>query len=280
MELYLWLSHPKEIAGVRLKLHNILLLILVPGVLLGQDASTPVTADPSSPDSAPGVVQPTEAAAPAAVPASGASAPAQAAAPQDKRIFGVLPNYRTADGSIPFEPITAKQKFTIARKDSLDYPSYVLAIFFAGISQLNNSNPSFGQGVKGFAARYATSASDQIIGNFMSEAIWPSLLHEDPRYFRKINGSFKSRLGYSLTRTLVTRTDRGTWAFNAAEFLGNGTVASIGNLYYTDSRGFGDTMQRMFTQIGTDTISNVLKEFWPDMKRRWFHKRTTGSSAD
>ncbi len=156
----------------------------------------------------------------------------------------------------------------------------MLAGVFALIAQANNTNPSFGQGVEGFAKRYGTSAADQIVGNFMTEAIWPSLLHEDPRYFRKINGSIKSRLGYSLTRTLVTRTDRGNWTFNAAEFLGNGTVAAIGNLYYPDGRDFGDTMQRMFTQIGTDTISNVLKEFWPDIKRKFFTKKTSGVHAD
>ena len=82
-----------------------------------------------------------------------ASAPAgqpeaqPAVQPIDKRIFGVLPNYRTADGSVPFEPITTKHKFYIAAKDSFDYPIYFLSGGFAGISQIENSNPSFGQGV-------------------------------------------------------------------------------------------------------------------------------------
>jgi hypothetical protein len=194
---------------------------------------------------------------------------------QDKRIFGVLPNYRTADGTKPFQPITTKQKFTIAFKDTFDYPSYVLAAAFSGISQLDNSNPSFGQGLKGYARRYASAVADQDIGNFMTEAIYPSLLHEDPRYFRKVNGSVMSRLGYAVTRVLVTRTDAGTWQFNFSEVLGNGTVGAIGNLYYPDARGFGHTMQRMGTQIGTDAISGVLKEFWPDVKRKLTHKRET-----
>ena len=114
----------------------------------------------------------------------------------------------------------------------------------------------------------------------MTEAIFPSLLHQDPRYFRKVNGPVKSRLLYASTRILVTRTDSGKWWFNASEFIGNGTVASIGNWYYPDARGFGPTMQRMFTQIGTDTISNVLKEFWPDIKRNWFHKGDNTAAAD
>lgn len=192
---------------------------------------------------------------------------------QDKRAFGVLPNYRTADGTAPFHPITTRQKFTIATKDTFDWPSYILAGAFAGISQLDNSNPSFGQGTEGYAKRYAASVADQDIGNFMSEAIMPSLLHQDPRYFRKGTGSVKSRIWYAATRVIVCKTDNGNWTFNASEFLGNGVVASLGNAYYPDAVGFDATMQRMFTQIGTDALSQVMKEFWPDVKRRWFHKR-------
>jgi hypothetical protein len=106
---------------------------------------------------------------------------------EDKRIFGVLPNYRTTEEGVPFSKITVKQKFTIAFKDTTSPPSYLLGLggIFAGLSQLNNSNPSFGQGLSGFAKRYGTNTADQDIGNFMTEAIMPSLLHEDPRYFRK-----------------------------------------------------------------------------------------------
>ena len=96
----------------------------------------------------------------------------------------------------------------------------------------------------------------------------PSLLHEDPRYFRRGRGSVRSRLFYAASRVVVTKTDSGLRTFNFAEVLGNGTVAAIGNTYYPDEQGFSPTMQRMATQIGTDAISQVLKEFWPDVKRK------------
>jgi hypothetical protein len=205
----------------------------------------------------------------APVPAAGqAVLPGDPGSTEDKTIFGVLPNYRTADSSSLFKSISTKQKYTIALKDTFNYPSYFLAGFFSGISQLNNSNPSFGQGVKGYARRYASGVADQDLGNFMTEAILPSLLHEDPRYFRKSSGSGKSRFGYALTRVFVTRTDAGGSRFNTSEVLGNGIVASIANTYYPDSRSFSDTIQRMGTQIATDAISGVLKEFWPDIKRK------------
>jgi hypothetical protein len=213
-----------------------------------------------------------EAIAPNATPPADAGSAAVVPPPIDKHAFGVLPNYRTTEESFPFQRISALQKFTIATKDSIDGPSFILAGFFSGIAQLNNTNPSFGQGLKGYAHRYGTGLLDQDLGNYMTEAILPSLLHEDPRYFRKGTGSAKSRIFYAATRVFVTKTDGGEKTFNFAEVLGNGTVASLGNAYYPDERGFGSTMQRMFTQIGTDAISQVLKEFWPDVKRRYFHK--------
>jgi hypothetical protein len=203
-------------------------------------------------------------------PADPAATPAALPTPaQDKHAFGVLPNYRTVDGTLPYMPINWKAKFVIATKDSFDGPAYVLGGFFAGVSQINNTNPSFGQGVEGFAKRYAAGVADQDLGNFMTEAIMPILFHEDPRYFRKVNGSVKSRIFYAATRVLVAKTNSGHNTFNFAEVIGNGAVASIGNIYYRDERGFSPTMQRMSTQIGTDAISQVLKEFWPDFKRRW-----------
>jgi hypothetical protein len=205
--------------------------------------------------------------------------PGEPGSTQDKRIAGILPNYRTADSTTPFAPLTVGQKWKIATKDTFDYPSYALAAAFAGISQLNDSNPSFGQGLKGYAKRYAAGIADQDMGNFMTEAIYPTLLHEDPRYFRKVNGSVKSRLWWAVERVIVTKTDSGGSQFNFSEWLGNGTVAAIGNLYYPNERGFGSTMQRMGTQVGTDAISDVLKEFWPDIKKHWLHKPDKGTSA-
>lgn len=188
--------------------------------------------------------------------------------PQDARAYGVLPNYRTAELGDPYTPITAKQKFTIARKDTLDWPSYFTASMFSGISQLGNSNPSFGQGMKGFAHRYGASVLDQAAGNFLTEATLPILFHQDPRYFRKGTGSIGGRIAWAASRVVISRTDHGNWGFNSSEFVGNGMIAALGNAYYPDAVGFNPTMQRMFSQIGTDALSQVLKEFWPDVKKK------------
>src|SRR5258708_7109529 len=148
-----------------------------------------------------------EVTAPEVTPAEHIAVPQAGTEPIDKRIFGVLPNYRTADGSAPFAPITAKHKFYIASKDSFDYPVYLTSALFAGLYQLENQNPSFGQGVEGYGKRLASSYGDQAIGNLMTEAIFPSLLHEDPRYFRIGAGGVTAchPLRYPLPPVLVFR---------------------------------------------------------------------------
>jgi hypothetical protein len=190
----------------------------------------------------------------------------------DKRAYGILPNYRTVNGTDGVEPLTARRKFWIAAKDSFDYPIYFISAGFAGISQIENSNPSFGQGVKGYAMRYAAGYGDQMIGNMMTEGVFPSLLHDDMRYFRRGTGGKWGRTYYALTRILVTRTDAGGTRFNFSEVVGNTVATAISNAYNPDTRDASENLEKLGLQLGTDAISNVLKEFWPDVKH-WLHRR-------
>jgi hypothetical protein len=193
--------------------------------------------------------------------------------PPDKRVLGVLPNYRTANESAIYAPIPAKQKFVIGSKDSFDYPLVMVGAIFAGFGQLGNQHPQFGQGMEGFGKRLGTGYADQAIGNMMTEAIYPAMLHEDPRYFRRGTGTVKSRTWYALSRIFVTRTDSGGRRFNFSEVLGNATGVAISNLYYSDTRSAGENTEKLATQLGTDAASQVLKEFWPDIKRKFFKPR-------
>jgi hypothetical protein len=198
----------------------------------------------------------------------------QPAAPvEDKRAYGVLPNNRTTEASIPFQALTAKQKLTIAAKDSFDGAVYPTAAVFSLVYQAEGSNPSFGQGMKGYAQRVGTAFGDQMIGNMMTEGFAPALLHEDPRYFRVGEGSKMSRVWYAATRIFVTPTDHNRMTFNFAEWGGNATAVAISNFYYQDGRTVKDNAERLVVQCGTDALSNVLKEFWPDVKRALLKKR-------
>lgn len=191
---------------------------------------------------------------------------------EDKRAYGVLPNYRTAEMSAQSTPLTPKQKLTIALKDSFDYPLVLLAGAYAGISQVADTHPQFGQGMSGYASRLGTSYADQVNGNMMTEGLFPILLHQDPRYFRMAEGAKKKRALYAVSRIFVTRTDSGKTTFNSAEILGNAVGAGIGLSYYSDNRNFPDFAENWWVANATDATSQVLKEFWPDVKR-WWHAR-------
>jgi len=197
--------------------------------------------------------------------------PVTAPPASDKRIFGVLPNYRTTDSSLQYEPISPKQKMSIAAKDSFDWSLSLVAAGYGGLGQITNQNPSFGQGAKGYGNRFVRTYADQIIGNVLAEAAVPILLHEDPRYFRLGQGSFWGRVGYASSRVFVTRTDSGGTRFNCSEVVGNSLAVGVSNAYYPGSRNLGANFEKLTIQIGTDAFTNVLKEFWPDIKRRLPH---------
>jgi hypothetical protein len=188
---------------------------------------------------------------------------------ESKRILGIIPNNRTWPSLTNYQPLTTKQKFKLAQEDSFDRGTVMLAAMFAADAQVTNANRSFGQGMKGYAQYFGASYTDFVVGNYMSEAIYPALLHQDPRYFRRGVGSTWSRLGYSIGQIFWTHTDSDRTQFNYSEILGNSTAVAISNLYYQDNRSIGNSTTKLGMQIGVDMASNVLKEFWPDVSRKF-----------
>jgi hypothetical protein len=191
---------------------------------------------------------------------------------ESKRIFGIIPNNRTWPSLTDYKPLSPREKFAIARQDSFDRGTVVLAAVFAADAQLTNANPSYGQGVKGYSRYFGASYGDFVIGNYLSEAVFPTLLHQDPRYFRRGTGSTWTRLGYSMGQVFWTHTDSDRTQFNYSEILGNSTAVAISNAYDPDHRNATDAETKLGMQLGVDMASNVLKEFWPDVSRKFFKK--------
>lgn len=192
---------------------------------------------------------------------------------EDKHVLGVLPNYRTAELTADYHPISAKYKMTIALKDSFDTPLMVIGSIYAGFYQLNDSHPQFGEGTLGYLRRFGASYNDQVMGNMMTEGVLPVLFKEDPRYFRLAEGTVKKRTFYALSRIFITRTNTGARSFNYAEVIGNSIGSAVGLSYYADDRSVEDYTQNVAIQLATDAMSQVLKEFWPDIKRHYQRKR-------
>jgi hypothetical protein len=205
------------------------------------------------------------------------------AAPREesKRIFGIIPNYRTSPSLQNYEPLTTREKFKVAAEDSFDRGTVALAVVFAAYGQLTNGNRAFGQGAAGFSQYFGASYADWVIGNYMTEGVFPTLLHQDPRYFRRGTGSGLSRLTYAMGQIFLTHNDSGRTQFNYSEVLGNSTAVAVSMAYYKDNRDVSDAVTQLGWQLGIDMACNVLKEFYPDVERKLWrkHKQDTTASA-
>jgi len=187
--------------------------------------------------------------------------------PQNDRIFWALPNNLTVEEASSLPPLTVGQKFAVTAKDSFDPVVFGFIGLEAGIGQASNTEPKFGQGLKGYSKRYGVAFADNAIGNFMTSAIFPAMLHQDPRFYQMESGGFFHRAWYAATRVLVTRSDSGKAQFNFSEILGNGMAAAISNAYHPGPRTLGSNVSIWGTQIGWDIAAYEMKEFWPDIHR-------------
>jgi len=192
----------------------------------------------------------------------------------DKHILGIIPNFRTSPTQDTYAPISPSEKFRIARLDSFDRGTFLLAAAFAGESQLSNDNRAFGQGVQGYAQYLGAAYADFVVGNYMTEAILPTMLHQDPRYFRRGKGSGLSRLGYSMGQIFWTHQDSGRANFNFSEILGSSAAVAISNIYYKDDRTTHDAVSSLALQVGVDMATNIMKEFWPDFDHKFRRKHS------
>jgi len=111
-----------------------------------------------------------------------------------------------------------------------------------------------------------------VIGDYMTEAVFPTILHQDPRYFRRGTGSGWSRLGYAVDQIFWTHNDSGRGQFNLSEIAGNSTAVAISMAYYPENRDMIDGVSKLGSQLGVDMASNILKEFWPDLERKFSRK--------
>lgn len=193
-------------------------------------------------------------------------------AADDHRMFGVLPNYKTInDPEQPFEPISPGEKFALV-EHYFDPFTFVFTSITASIEQATNEKAAYGQGVMGYAKRYGADFTDGFTNELFVTGVFPSLLHEDPRYYRLGHGNGWKRTAYALSRILIARSDSGTNRVNGSEFLGNIVSGALSITYYPQSeRSIGGVFTRMSVQIGYDSLFNVMKEFYPDLKRKFGH---------
>ncbi|MFL6452150.1 MAG: hypothetical protein ACJ746_31465 [Bryobacteraceae bacterium] len=185
-----------------------------------------------------------------------------------KRLLGVIPNFRADQYHEQYIPLSTAQKFEIARHDSFDWPNYLLLVGYAAQTQMSSEAGHHKNVGVGFRDSYVRSVADQVAGSYITEAILPSLLHEDPRFFRLGSGTFRHRAFHATSAVMINRRDNGTRGFAYSEMLGNAGSVALSNLYYSEDRSASNALERYSMTIGNDMISNLLTEFWPDIRRR------------
>ena len=192
---------------------------------------------------------------------------------EPERIFGVVPAYTITDErNAP--SLKSKEKFHLFVSGTLDpFPFAVYAIQ-AGIEQARGSHSGYGQGAAGYARRFGAALGDGTSARFFSTYAFPSLIHQDPRYFRKGEGSGWSRAGYSISRGFVTRSDSGKTQANWSNLLGKLTGAGLSNLYYPQAdRGASLTLSRVAISLSYQMFGNLAIEFWPEINRKVFGQK-------
>jgi len=238
---------------------------------LGQQASQQTSQEPASAPS--GNAQSTL--APNTKDANAKSSPEQSGTSND-RLFWTLPNFLTVENASKVPPLTTGQKFKVVTRESFDYSVYPYIAFVAAISQADKSERGYGQGWGAYGERAASAFGDATIENYMTGAIFPSLLHEDARYYQMGKGGFWHRAGYSASRIVITRTDAGAKQFNYSEFIGAAVAGGISNIYHPETdRTVSNTMSVWGSQVAWDAFTFELKEFWPDIRRSVRRHKTT-----
>lgn len=232
-------------------------------------------------------------------PASQAGKSAPGAADKDKgpvqpgtsndRLFYTLPNFLTLEHGENLPPLTTKQKFAVVVRGTFDPVEYPWWGVLAAIGQAQNNEPAYGQGWAAYGKRYATTAGDSLVENFMVGAVFPSILHQDPRFFQSGEGPFGRRAWYSVSRIFVTRSDSGHSQFNYSEIFGSALGAAVStysyhprstyvstptnaHMFVPSERTLANTGDVWATQVGLDTVTIVVKEFWPDIRRKLSNK--------
>jgi hypothetical protein len=261
----------------------------------GQVTDTNTAVAQSGQQTSPQSTQPP--AAPAAQPQSPATAPQnpepQSTAPdarraeaeqelkqeEKQRMLAVVPDfYSVRNGhAVPLSP---GQKFRLALADTVDPFDFSASALEAGLEQKQGEFPEYGAGLTGYAERFGAAYADDADGELLSEGVFPSLLHQDPRYFRLGQGTIPHRVAYSLLSAVRCRGDNGNWQFNISAIAGTFAAGAISNAYYPPSeRGFGLTLQRGSIDISENLIQSLASEFYPDISRALFHRHTKRAST-
>lgn len=166
--------------------------------------------------------------------------------------------------------LSVKDKFVLQAQDAVDPVTFLTAGYNAGISQAQNNDPQFHQGSAGYARRFGAAYADQASSKLFAGFVFPIIFSEDPRYYRMAHGSGKKRLGHAVSHLFLAYRDNGQRQLNYSLWLGTVSAFSLSNVYHPgNKRGFSPTAEGVGISFANDVGWDVLREFWPEMSRKF-----------
>jgi hypothetical protein len=207
----------------------------------------------------------------------GIKPPVQVESPKNqgkhRRLFWIMPTYTVSNSEFPTS-LSSSAKFHLFFKNTTDPFNLGYTAFNAGIKQGNTDLSGYGQGAAGYGKRLGAGLADEASSGFFRIYLFPSVLHQDPRYFRKGSGPFKNRLAHAIIRPVVTRKDSGRPAFDWSGLLGLTASNTLSNVYYpATNRGVERTFERVGTGIAFSVINRLIDEFGPDLERKFLRRK-------
>jgi hypothetical protein len=185
---------------------------------------------------------------------------------EKQRIFGIIPNFYVVYDSANAVPLTAKLKFQMAFRASVDPISFLGAAALAGMNQAADT-PAYGQGWRGYSQRVGSVYTDGFTDVMLGGAILPTILHQDPRYFYKGTGSIRSRVLHAMAAPFICKGDNGKWQPNYSSVGGDLISASISTAYYPQQdRGASLLFENLLIETAERSASTLIQEF---LLRKW-----------
>jgi hypothetical protein len=158
---------------------------------------------------------------------------------EKQRVLGIIPNYYVVYSRDPV-PLNTSQKYRLALRDTFDPVGFVGAAISAGFEQEANTFPGYGNDAASYGKRYAAIYGDGLTSDLLSHAVFPSIFHQDPRYFYQGTGTRKSRFVHAVSFAVITHNDHGGDMPNYSYLLGDLGSGALSNLYYPHAnRGAG-----------------------------------------
>jgi Carboxypeptidase regulatory-like domain len=184
----------------------------------------------------------------------------QLKAEEHQRVLGFIPNIYVTYEPHP-EPLTSAMKFHLAYK-GLTHPTFfAFEALWAGVEQAADMT-DYRQGERGYGERFGANLASGASEALFANAILPSLLHQDPRYFYRGSGRKGSRAWHAILAPLVCQGDNGKSQPNYSQMGGSLISAALSNTYYPDSqRGPGLVFTNFGTSMGLHVALGLAQEF-------------------